>query len=110
MFCPKCKCEYSENIEECPCCHMKLVKKLTKENKNSETNIKIVTAFSSMNLVDIARVKYILEEENINYFTKEQGMGSLYGAGNLVFGTVQIQVREEDVEKVETVLKEFMAD
>lgn len=108
MFCPKCKSEYIENREECPRCHMKLVKKLNEEKKNGETNIKILTAFSSMNLVDIARVKCILEEENIDYFTKEQGMGSLYGAGNLAFGTVEILVREADIEKVETLLKEIL--
>jgi putative signal transducing protein len=93
MFCPRCKCKYSKNIEGGPYCH-----------------IKLVTAYSSMNLVEIARVKYILEEENIDYFSKEQGMGSLYGAGNAAFGSVEILVREEDIGKVETLLKEFMVD
>ena len=103
MFCPKCKHEYVEGIKVCPECNVDLVHELPdKMNIDTSPNLKIVTAFCSSNPGTVAIAKSILESENIQYKVKNEFMQVVYGIGNTA--PAEIQVKEEDKEKAQSLL------
>lgn len=111
MFCPKCKYEYLEGIKKCPDCKVPLVDKLPPEPQLEY--VELVTVFETGNKAIIAVAKSILEDAEIKYFVKGEGIQDLFALGsfgigsNPLIGPVKIQVRREDEEDAKNLLKDL---
>ena len=111
MFCPKCGNEKREEFTICPVCNVPLVEELPLEPEPEY--IEFVTVFSGGTPADIALVKSIMENADIQYFAKHESVQDIIGWGrfgigyNPVVGPVEIQVGEDDVEKARELLKEL---
>ncbi|MFC1528926.1 putative signal transducing protein [Candidatus Latescibacterota bacterium] len=111
MFCPKCRNEKREEFSVCPVCNIPLVMELLPEPKPEY--VKFVTVFSAGNPADIVIAKSILENANIQYFAKNEGVQDLIGWGrigmkyNLAVGPIEIQVGEDDAGEAQALFKEL---
>ncbi len=82
------------------------------ENLDKE---RLVTVFKSGHEGLIALVKSLLDEAEIKYLVKNEGVQDLFGLGvvgtgfNPVTGPVQIQVLPEDVQTAKEILKDVEA-
>ncbi|MBC8385551.1 MAG: DUF2007 domain-containing protein [Candidatus Cloacimonetes bacterium] len=109
MFCPNCKGEFLENINECPKCKIPLIKELS-----TAEFVEFVTVFTTGDPMLIALAKSLLEEANINYFVKNENAQDLFGLGrlgtgfNLIVGEPEIIVSNEDREEADLILKELL--
>lgn len=103
-YCPKCKYEYREGIEECPDCKVKLVIDLHDENrpKPIDSDLLEVASFQTTIDADMARVR--LEGEGIESVVMDGVSPSLYAGFSLMNAGVRLMVREEDVERATKVL------
>ena len=71
-----------------------------------------VTVFESSDPAVIAVAESLLEEAEIDFFAKGEGIQDLFGGGrigrvNPVVGPVQFQVAAEDAEEARAVLREL---
>ena len=66
MFCPQCKSEYVEGIKECADCRIPLVKVLPPEPDH--TGAGFVRVMSTYNVGDMAVIKPVLENAEIEYY------------------------------------------
>ncbi len=66
MFCPQCKTEYVKGIAECADCKIPLVSKQPAEPDHEKGDY--VGVLSTYNAADIAIVKSILDDAQIDYF------------------------------------------
>ena len=115
MFCPKCRDEFVAGIKECPDCAVPLVEVLLPEkNQDYETvYVELVTVMETGDPGLIMVAKSILEEADIKYYAKGEGVQHLFGAGtfgsgfNPLTGPVQIQVSREDFAEALELLKEL---
>jgi len=106
LFCPKCKYEYVKNLTRCPDCDVDLVEELTPDEDviTLEYN-ELITVFESLNPVDIAIGKSMLEDENIPYYAKNEAICSSFTG--LGFATIELQVCAKDVEAALLILKDL---
>ncbi|MCK4258008.1 MAG: DUF2007 domain-containing protein [Halanaerobiales bacterium] len=113
MFCPKCKYEYVEGIEECADCGAKLVEELPLEEKKNYVFEDLVTVLvpSSQSITLIA--KSLLEDAGIPYFAKNEDVQNLFALGQLgtgfnpLTGPVEIQVAQKYEEAARELLNEL---
>jgi hypothetical protein len=93
MFCPQCKSEYVDGVTECVDCDAPLVNVLPPEPDHSEGSY--VRVLSTYNAADIAVVKSILDDAEIDYYFQGEGFN---GVSPLIQPTVLyvIQEHEED--------------
>ena len=103
MFCPQCRAEYREGFTECPDCGALLVTELPPEPEpEEEESLELTTVLVTGNPVVIALAKSLLDDAEIRYSVKGEGLQEVYGAGrigsgyNVIFGPVQIQVLRDD--------------
>jgi hypothetical protein len=103
-FCPKCRYEYVDGIEECPDCALKLVKKLHEQPEDAYQDIKTVDVARFSQPVDAELAKLHLESVGIESII----IGGLTRASRVypVGGSIQLQVREEDAERATHILAE----
>jgi len=106
LFCPKCKYEYVKNVTKCPDCGVDLVEELTPDEDviTLEYN-ELITVFESLNPVDIAISKSILEDANIPYYAKNEAISSSFTG--LGFAAIELQVGIKDVEAALEILKDL---
>jgi len=106
MFCPKCRYEYREGIAECPDCAVKLIDKLSPEPEPQYQEL--ITVLATSDQAELLMAKALLEDAEIDFFAKGDGIVDLFGAGRLGFnpvvGALEIQVRPEDVEDAKVIL------
>jgi hypothetical protein len=75
MFCPQCKSEYVDGITECADCRVPLVATLPPEPDHSEG--RYVRVLSTYNAADIAIVKSILDDAEIDYYFSGESFNEL---------------------------------
>ncbi|HMQ70483.1 MAG TPA: DUF2007 domain-containing protein [Ignavibacteria bacterium] len=83
-----------------------------KEQQEREDHERLVTVFETGHEGIIAVVKSLLDEANIRYLAKGEGVQDLFGVGilgtgfNPITGPVQFRVMPEDVEYARELLKD----
>lgn len=100
-YCPNCKYEYQDNIQECPDCGAKLVDKLEEETLE---NVKYVPFRTLPSRLYAEMLKEALENEGIPSIIKGDDVAIALGS----YGTtspveVSIWVPEEDLERAEQI-------
>lgn len=107
MFCPNCQAEYREGFIHCSDCDVDLVPKLPEESKSMQieldTDDAFVSLFSTYNLADIAVIKSILDDNEIEYFI--QGENTAYIRGYM--DPSILKVRKDQADTVKELLKDF---
>jgi hypothetical protein len=76
MFCPNCKAEYLPGVTVCADCGIPLVESLPEEDvehRRKEPNF--VEAFSTINQGDIALIKSILDDAEVEYLVEGESIG-----------------------------------
>ena len=114
MFCPKCRAEYREGFTECSDCKVPLVSELPPEPEpEDEETVKLTTVLATGNPAIIAMAKSLLDDANIRYFVKGEGLQEWFVLGrigtgfNPIIGRVQIQVLKDDEEVARKVLEDL---
>lgn len=102
MFCPNCKAEYREGFTRCADCGVDLVEKLPEENYDIDPDIQFVEILRTLNLVDIAFIKSILDSEGIHYYIQ----GDIIQNINPVVDPAILMVVEEEADKARELLKD----
>ena len=101
MYCPECKAEYREGFTSCSDCQIPLVSELPDDAKvgqkgDLEGYIKFEPVLATHNQGDIAIIKSILDNENIQYHFKDEAM-------NLVRPHLEPAILMAQDDQVETV-------
>jgi hypothetical protein len=76
MYCPECKAEYVEGIKECAECRIPLVAVLPPEPDH--TGAGFVRVMSTYNPGDIATIKPVMENAEIEYYFQGENFADLY--------------------------------
>jgi hypothetical protein len=100
MFCPKCKSEYYEGLQRCESCDADLVEKLIEKEHPEHKFIEILSTFNPM---DIAMIKSILENEEINFYFD----GDNFFAYRPFAIAARLMVQEDQVEIVIELIKDL---
>lgn len=104
-FCPQCKYEYKSEIVKCPECDIDLVDKL----EQLKTDTTYVEIYSISNRMEADVIRFILEENNIDYLIRDLGRFPVLPD----FGRradLRIAVAEEAEEKARELLKSALDD
>ncbi len=103
MFCPSCRSEYLAGITACPDCGAPLVAALPpKPARPPADELELVTVLETGDGFLLARAKAILDEAQIPFLVKGEGLQDLFGLGrigagyNQVVGPVLVQVPRGD--------------
>ena len=105
-YCPNCKYEYKDNIEECPDCGAKLVDKL--EGETFE-NIKYVPFRSLPSRLYAEMLKEALENEGIPSIIKGDDVAITYGSyGTTSAVEVSIWIPEDNLERAEQIADQML--
>jgi len=76
-------------------------------------NENLVTVFASGNKAVIAVARSILDDAEIDYLVKNEGVGDLFGVGvlgtgyNILTGPIELQVLEENEKEAKELLKDL---
>lgn len=109
MFCPKCRAEYTEGVTRCTDCEIPLVAELAPEDEMDYVELVTVGTFTSA--PELAVAKSLLEDADIQYFAKNEGVVGLFSMGqvgyNPMIGAIEIQVHPEDVEATSEILAQM---
>ncbi|MGE5352597.1 MAG: DUF2007 domain-containing protein [Syntrophothermus sp.] len=103
MFCPRCKAEYREGFTRCSDCGVDLVEKLPEENYSIDPDVQFVEVLRTLNLVDIAFIKSVLDSEGIHYFIK----GDIIQNMNPLVDPAILMVLGDEVPKAQELLKDL---
>ena len=110
MYCPNCKTEYREGFTRCSDCAADLVSELP----TAGADIELVNVFETGNPALIAVVESLLDDEGIDFLTRNENLQDMFGGGRLagfnqILGPVQFWVREEDVAAAKQLLADLEA-
>lgn len=72
MYCPQCRSEYRPGIKDCVDCEIPLVDVLPPEPDHT-TEVRYVRILSTYNAADVAIVKSILDDAEIDYYFANEG-------------------------------------
>jgi hypothetical protein len=103
MFCPKCKAEFEENVSRCPECDVELVEELIPDPQMDYVEFESVFKTSHPAMIQI--VKSVLEDAEIPYSIKGQGLQSI-----MALGTIQFQVPSELAGNARELLRDLTND
>jgi len=112
MFCPQCRAEYREGIQECPECGVALVAALAPDEAG-EPDVRLVKVFTTGEASLLPVVHSLLDGAGIEYFAKNEEVQDLFGWGRLgtnysyVSGPVEFLVREDDEAAARGALEEL---
>ena len=101
MFCPKCKAEYNEGVQECADCGVPLVDVLPQEHK--KRYVEYVSIVQTLNPSDIAMIESVLEGSGIDYFI--QGENTLSMMSYIL--PVRVLVLKEQMDEARELLKDL---
>ncbi len=93
MFCPQCKSEYLIGITECVDCRVPLLSVLPSEPDHSTNGY--VRVLATYNAADIAIVKSILDDAEIDYYFEGEGFN---GVSPLIQPTVLYVLHHQEEE------------
>src|SRR5215212_10340674 len=116
MICPQCGSEYREGFTRCADCDVELV--VPPPPPEVEQPVELVKVYETGNAAVIPLVESLLEDAEIEYMTRSEGIQDLFGAGrmgsayNYIVGPVEFHVREDAADEARTLLAtlETMAD
>lgn len=105
MFCPNCKAEYRDGFTKCSDCNVELVYELPEESyaTSVDPEMKFVEILRTLNLIDLAFVKSILDSEGIHYFIK----GDIVLNINPAVDPAVLMVVEDEAETARNLLKDL---
>ena len=92
MFCPQCRSEYLQGIKDCVDCQIPLVDVLPPEPDHS-TKDSYVRILSTYNAADVAIVKSILDDAEIDYYFQNEGFN---GVSPLIQPEVLYVLRDQE--------------
>ena len=113
MFCPTCGCEYNPGITVCADCGIPLIAELPPPPQLDLGDLDLVTVLSTPNAGEIALVRSLLEEADIPFMVKNEGVQDLFGLGRLggynpFMGSVHFRVKRIDIEIARQALAYFI--
>ena len=81
MFCPNCKAEYREGFTHCSDCDVDLVASLPElaEKEKDDDDVTFIPVLSTYNLGDIALLRSILDDQDIEYFLQGENTSYIRG-------------------------------
>ena len=95
-YCPECKAEYRDGFDTCFDCQVPLVDELTSEISAKAPlvegvieRIKMKDLVVMADLANIALLKVVLKENNIEFYAMQRS--SMYGAGGVLFKVDETQ-------------------
>ncbi|MGE5313818.1 MAG: putative signal transducing protein [Acidobacteriota bacterium] len=103
MFCPNCKAEYMPGVTECAECRIPLVESLPPETDHEKDVPKYVEALSTYNAGDIALIKSILDDAEVEYLLE----GEYFNQVEPLVQPVKVMVPEEKMDVAKEMLKDF---
>ena len=103
MFCPKCKAEYVDGKTRCADCKVDLVYTLPEEKKQPHKP-SFKPFMDVMNPADIAIIKSILDEAEIDYYFQGDTAHAIYIP---MLEPAILMVREDQFETVEGLLRDL---
>ena len=103
MYCPKCKAEFYEGIKRCPECDVDLVPKLIPDPEMDY--VEFISVFKTSHPAMIQIVKSVLEDADIPYSIKGQGLQTI-----MALGTIQFQVPAELADNARELLRDLTND
>lgn len=110
MFCPNCRAEYREGVAKCAECGVALVEELTPADDNADY-VDLVTVGVFTNAPELAVAKSLLEDADIQYFAKNEGVIGLFAMGqvgyNPMVGAIEIQVHPDDADAAREILAQM---
>lgn len=101
MFCPNCKAEYLPGVTVCAECGIPLVESLPPDTEHEKA--KFVEVVSTFNAGDIALIKSILDDGEIDYLIE----GENFNSTTPLLQPVSILVPEEKLEAAKDILKDL---
>ena len=101
MFCPKCRSEYVSGITTCSDCGIPLVESLAEPEQNESEQYKYVEILETFNLADIAFIKSLFDEYNIQYFFLNESFNTLEPVE-----PARLVVREDQADNAKELLKD----
>ncbi len=99
MFCPKCRIEYQEGIEECTECHTPLVDELPPEPEGEY--IEWVTVLTSLDHNTVMVAASLLGDAGMPIFIKSEGLKNLF----MIPIAEEVQVMPENVAEARLLLE-----
>lgn len=114
MYCPKCGDEFYEGFTECDGCEVALVE--DPPELDSAWDIRFVSVLRTGSPVLLAIAKSMLDEAEIPYLAKGEGVQDLFGLGRLgtgfnpLTGPVDLQVDERLAAEARRVLADILED
>jgi len=108
MYCPKCRTQYIDNVNECYDCKVPLVDKLPEETPLEK--IKWVALAPLAGEIYADMVEEVLQNMNIPHFTKSDWATSAFNisSANLVGTKVTLFVPEENREEATKVVEDLL--
>lgn len=107
MFCPDCKSEYVEGIQNCAECETPLVPELPPEEAAEQLQwIEFDEILTTFNAGDIALIKSILNAEEISYYFE----GEAFNYVGPLIQAPKLMVRKGQAEQAREILKDLDLD
>lgn len=100
MFCPVCKSEYVDGVTECHDCRVPLVTVL--KDPLDEPPIEFEEVLQTYNQGDIAVIRSLLDNEDIQYFFR----GEIFNLVDPLIQPAKLHVRKDQSKRV----RELLAD
>ena len=99
MFCPKCKSEFVDGINECPECRVGLIEELPPDPKPPRPELSdYAEVLVNPSPGDVAILKLILDSKEINFFIEGEN-------AQISFATPKLMVRTDQVETARELIK-----
>jgi len=108
MYCPKCRTQYVEKVDECFDCKVPLVEELPEETPLEK--IKWVALTPLAGEIYAEMVEEVLQKMDILHFTKSDWATSAFNisSANLVGAKVTIFVPEENRDEAAKIIEELL--
>ena len=97
MYCPKCRSEFTEGVNECSDCHVGLVDTLPPDPALED--IELVTVFATGDETIAGLAESLLAGAGIDYVSKGEGAHGLFG-----LSPIELQVGESQAEEARDLL------
>ena len=116
MFCPECGAEFREGVSRCGDCDVDLVAEPPPTSDAQPEWCDMVTVAQSSDTAYLLVAKSVLDQADIRYFAKNEGVQDLFAFGrlgtgfNVLAGPVEIQVAKDDEAVARALLEEIVPE